>query len=111
MLRIHSSIGRFIVRHSSVLQPNYRGHICSASGLPPAEQPEHDMRGQRVWKARNEIDWKNESIVATINSQDHWDIAVDDVNDRRVVDESLSRICEQVCANPLLFVAYTFCDI
>jgi len=66
-------------------------------------------RGQRVWKSEpaNII---NEHGQQAITQQHHWDIAVDDVKDRSIVDESLSRICEQVCCSEVVFM-YTNCFI
>jgi len=68
-------------------------------------------RGRRVWRAIQDTDdeWtnilnsKNDSIAyltadgtsSAVEIQ-HWNMAVDDVDDRRLVNESLSRICEQV---------------
>jgi len=53
-------------------------------------------RGQRVWKSEPD-NIINEHGQQAITQQQHWNIAVDDVKDRTIVDESLSRICEQVC--------------
>ena len=68
-------------------------------------------RGRRVWRAILDADdeWsnilnnKNDSIAyltadgkSSAVEVKHWEMAVDDVDDRRLVDESLSRICEQV---------------
>ena len=53
-------------------------------------------RGQRVWKSEPD-NIINEHGQQAITQQHHWNIAVDDVKDRSIVDESLSRICEQVC--------------
>ena len=62
--------------------------------IPPAAI----SRGQRVWKSEpNNI--INEHGQQAITQQHHWNIAVDDVKDRSIVDESLSRICEQVCCS------------
>ena len=90
-----------------VYNPTRRLLSSSASGfsdVPPTF--ERDRRGKRVWKASR--DAADESEDSSVNDHgngsyvhakvDHWDTAVDDVNDRRVVDESLSRICEQVSA-------------
>eukprot|EP00578_Thalassiosira_sp_NH16_P020147 CAMPEP_0181084476 /NCGR_PEP_ID=MMETSP1071-20121207/4716_1 /TAXON_ID=35127 /ORGANISM="Thalassiosira sp., Strain NH16" /LENGTH=428 /DNA_ID=CAMNT_0023166213 /DNA_START=272 /DNA_END=1558 /DNA_ORIENTATION=+ len=87
-----------------VYNPTRRLLSSSASGfsdVPPTF--ERDRRGKRVWKAsRNAADESEDSSVnddgdgSSVHAKvDHWDTAVDDVNDRRVVDESLSRICEQ----------------
>ena len=61
-----------------------------------------DTRGKRVWKA-NPLN--NESMESNAMEypahDDHWDTAVDDVNNRMTVDESLARICEQVCASQM----------
>jgi len=67
-------------------------------------------RGRRVWRAIQDTDdeWtnilnnKNDSIAyltadgtsSAVEIQ-HWNMAVDDVDDSRLVNESLSRICEQ----------------
>jgi len=65
------------------------------------ESNKKDRRGRRVWKARQERDdgemqdGGESGSMALDPSDGHWDAAVDDVNDRRVVDGSLSRICEQ----------------
>jgi len=75
---------------------------CSTIPTEP-ETAAKDKRGRRVWKARQELAISEETpntedgsaAVAYHAEHDHWDTAVDDVNDRRVVDESLSRICEQ----------------
>ena len=70
------------------------------SDAPP--ELEKHKRGKRVWKAaaQQNVDETKMDGTATreicTHGDHHWDIAVDDVNDRRVVDESLSRICEQV---------------
>ena len=67
-----------------------------------------DTRGKRVWKANplsNGIMENN-----TMKYPDHWDTAVDDVNNRRTVDESLARICEQVCASQMC-LCFVFCFI
>lgn len=68
-------------------------------------------RGRRVWSAIQDTDdeWinilnsKNDSIAyltadGTSSAVEikHWQNAVDDGDDRRLVNESLSRICEQV---------------
>lgn len=76
---------------------------CSDIPTTEPETAEKDKRGRRVWKAREELELDSEatpnnedgSTGAYHAQHDHWDTAVDDVNDRRVVDESLSRICEQ----------------
>lgn len=76
--------------------------LSSASGFPDVPLTvEKDRRGKRVWKASRDADESEDSVndddgSVTVHAQvDYWDTAVDDVNDRRVVDESLSRICEQ----------------
>ena len=60
--------------------------------IPPAAR----SRGQRVWKSEPD-NIINEHGQQAIIQQHHWNVAVDDVKDRSIVDESLSRICEQVC--------------
>lgn len=82
------------------------------SDMPPGE-PEKVKRGQRVWKARKEIDViegtvNNDNVSVASRAEDHWDTAVDDVNDRRDVDESLSRICEQVCESYCCFIVISY---
>ena len=78
-----------------------------------------EKRGRRVWRSINDTDdeWTNTILNSRINdspiafvSSDgssaveskFWNMAVDDGNDRRLVDESLSRICEQVMCFPAL---------
>lgn len=68
-------------------------------------------RGRRVWRAIQDEDdeWthilnnKNDSIAyltadgtSSAVETKYWNMAVDDGDDRRLVNESLSRICEQV---------------
>ena len=70
-------------------------------------------RGRRVWRAiqgtddewTNILNNKNDSTIAYLTADGtssaveikHWEMAVDDDgDDRRLVNESLSRICEQV---------------
>ena len=85
---------------------------CSDIPTTEPETAEKDKRGRRVWKAREELELDSEatpnnedgSTGAYHAQHDHWDTAVDDVNDRRVVDESLSRICEQVCASCIFLI-------
>ncbi|KAL7540633.1 hypothetical protein ACHAXR_011554 [Thalassiosira sp. AJA248-18] len=73
-------------------RPTSRRLLSSASRLPPPPQPaEKETQGRRVWKAKQDGDVNNENGSVAY----HWDTAVDDVDDRRVIDESLSRICEQ----------------
>ena len=60
-------------------------------------------RGQRVWKSEPD-NIINEHGQQAITQQHHWNIAVDDVKDRSIVDESLSRICEQVCCSKCLMI-------
>ena len=71
---------------------------------PTTTKEDGGARGQRVWKAQQNNSDKNEQHQGGQNQNVHnnaqvyyWNRAVDDVKDRRVVDESLSRICEQVC--------------
>lgn len=88
---------------------NYTEDIIS-----PTTKEDGGPRGQRVWKARqNNIDDEHTQEQQHVHAPQvyHWNRAVDDVQDRRVVDESLSRICEQVCLSPpechiLLFITF-----
>ena len=89
---------------------NYTEDIIS----PFTKEDGGGARGQRVWKARqNNIDDEHTQEQQHVHAPQvyHWNRAVDDVQDRRVVDESLSRICEQVCLSPpechiLLFITF-----
>ena len=88
---------------------NYTEDIIS----PTTKEDGDGARGQRVWKARqnNIDDERKEQQHVHAPQVYHWNRAVDDVQDRRVVDESLSRICEQVCLSPpechiLLFITF-----
>jgi len=83
--------------------------LSSASRIPdiPLESEEatagkKDKRGQMVWKAKeapdsddNDDDEGKKSAAYHTEKNDHWVKAVDDVNDRQIVDEGLVRICEQ----------------
>ena len=77
----------------------------------PSSSTVDRKRGRRVWSAIQDTDdeWtnilnsKNDSIAyltadGTSSAVEikHWEMAVDDGDDRRLVNESLSRICEQV---------------
>ena len=87
------------------------------------EPTERNKRGRRVWKAKRDDDAGDliisnndgtivhdaESTTSVIKTH-HWDTAVDDVHDRRVLDESLSRICEQVCDFFFIVMNMLFCS-
>lgn len=94
----------------------------SQSSLPPPpplvevspEKTGTDNRGKRVWKAKE----VNENGTETVNDHEslsaiiethHWEEAVDDIHDRRIVDNSLERICEQVSTNCIsMFHKYSY---
>lgn len=61
-----------------------------------SEQQTSEQGGRRVWEARPE---STEGAAAFSAREQHWHKAVDDESDRRTVNESLSRICEQVRAS------------
>ncbi|KAL9184170.1 hypothetical protein ACHAXT_002256 [Thalassiosira profunda] len=73
------------------------------SAAPPDSEPvDKSKRGKRVWKANpgmidsdGVVKDEKGSVAGIANDDHHWERAVDDVQDRRVVDESLARICEQ----------------
>ncbi|KAL7548233.1 hypothetical protein ACHAWF_014122 [Thalassiosira exigua] len=80
--------------------PDDGSDIGDGRATEEGESRRRVRRGRRVWRAREE-----EEGGATGSASDsaprerledrHWDAAVDDVSDRRIVDEGLSRICEQ----------------
>ena len=89
-----STSNTYINRRHIQCANSYRpfSSATNITDIPPAAR----SRGQRVWKSEpNNI--INEHGQQAITQQQHWNIAVDDVKDRSIVDESLSRICEQVC--------------
>jgi len=78
---------------------------------PSSSKSTDGKRGRRVWRAIQDTDdeWtnisnnKNDSIAylsadgtSSAVETKYWNMAVDDGDDRRLVNESLSRICEQV---------------
>ncbi len=82
-----------------------------SNDAPSSNSTVDRKRGRRVWSAIQDTDdeWinilnsKNDSIAyltadGTSSAVEikHWQNAVDDGDDRRLVNESLSRICEQV---------------
>jgi hypothetical protein len=80
---------------SRVYHSSSRTTFSSASDTsvqPPLPQLQNDKRGQRVWKAKHQ---QPDNIITT-SDEEYWDKSVDDVHDRRIVDDSLARICEQV---------------
>ena len=102
------SFGRYFVQpHTTRIRiPTCRRLLSSSAtanftDFPPIHAEDEDgeindsntTRGQRVWKAQPDINHKHNNFDAKVY---HWNEAVDDVKDRRVVDESLARICEQV---------------
>ena len=118
-----STTSYYNIRPFSAITPGLvsEGNCCStqrafssASRYPDisTEPVEKEKRGKRVWKANpGMIDSasrvnEDEGSIEFVQSN-HWGSAVDDVNDRRIVDESLARICEQVwmCLSSF-FVAY-----
>lgn len=103
------SFGRYFVRPQCptmrIRIATCRRHISSSAttnftDFPPIHAEDEDgeindsntTRGQRVWKAQPDINHKHNFDAKVY----HWNEAVDDGKDRRVVDESLARICEQV---------------
>lgn len=101
---------------------NVSGEICrlkrrqiSSAGagfsdvLSEAEPAGKNRRGQRVWRSQqdsgsNEVPNLNVGSAIYRAKGDHWERAVDDVNDRRILDESLARICAQVI--DVMFLLY-----
>ena len=71
--------------------------FSSATNITDIPSAATRSRGQRVWKSEPD-NIINEHGQQATTQQHHWNIAVDDVKDRSIVDESLSRICEQVCS-------------
>mmetsp|Transcript_7493 Transcript_7493/g.17001 ORF Transcript_7493/g.17001 Transcript_7493/m.17001 type:complete len:438 (+) Transcript_7493:140-1453(+) len=96
MIPSNSNYGREIISHPET---------CRLLSSSSSSEPKKDKRGQRVWKARHqEMDNSNEGAMVNDGDGsgafrntpgDYWNTAVDDVNDRQAVDDSLSRICEQ----------------
>eukprot|EP00584_Thalassiosira_punctigera_P015247 CAMPEP_0172568884 /NCGR_PEP_ID=MMETSP1067-20121228/121446_1 /TAXON_ID=265564 ORGANISM="Thalassiosira punctigera, Strain Tpunct2005C2" /NCGR_SAMPLE_ID=MMETSP1067 /ASSEMBLY_ACC=CAM_ASM_000444 /LENGTH=404 /DNA_ID=CAMNT_0013360595 /DNA_START=156 /DNA_END=1369 /DNA_ORIENTATION=+ len=104
----HSSSGSMLlssttssnIRERDIHHPTRR--LLSSAGLSDVstEPVGKDKRGRRVWKAgrgsgHSGISNNEDGCVVHQTQDDHWDAAVDDVNDPRVLDESLGRICEQ----------------
>ena len=100
------SFGRTIQPTTRIRIATCRRLLSSSSttnftDFPPIHAEDEDgkindsntTRGQRVWKAQPDINHKHNNFDTKVY---HWNEAVDDVKDRRVVDESLARICEQV---------------
>ena len=85
-------INRRDVRQHIVTSYRLFSSATNITDIPSAAK----SRGQRVWKSEPD-NIINEHGQQAITQQHHWNIAVDDVKDRSIVDESLSRICEQVC--------------
>ena len=89
------SFGRYFVRPQCVFLSS--SATTNFTDFPPLHAEDEDgesndsntTRGQRVWKAQPDINVCDAKVY-------HWNEAVDDGKDRRVVDESLARICEQV---------------
>ena len=92
------SFGRYFVRPQCVFLSS--SATTNFTDFPPIYAEDEDgeindsntTRGQRVWKAQPDINHKHNFDAKVY----HWNEAVDDGKDRRVVDESLARICEQV---------------
>ena len=99
---------QFISRKFATIHDNNNDHEGPLSSSNSAADTK---RGRRVWRAiqgtddewTNILNNKNDSIAyltadGTSSAVEikHWEMAVDDGDDRRLVNESLSRICEQV---------------
>ena len=90
LLTSNTDINRRDIQHTTT----YRVFSSATNITDISSSPR--SRGQRVWKSEPD-NIINEHGQQAITQQHHWNIAVDDVKDRSIVDESLSRICEQVC--------------
>ena len=108
---------QFISRKFATIHDNNNDH---EEPLSSSNSTADGKRGRRVWRAiqgtddewTNILNNKNDSIAyltadGTSSAVEikHWEMAVDDGDDRRLVNESLSRICEQVRIT-LLFDSY-----
>ena len=91
--------------------------VDSSMPLPSStsvyEPPDDNRRGRRVWKAAqyegNFSSCVQDGSTKTNVQSTFWDKAIDDVDDRRTVHDSLARICEQVRRNRCVMrnVSYT----